>query len=634
MSEGIIIGIIKVFKKEILCIGRKLFGSTWNKIKTKKDISTYLINQKNEITHIKTLLHRKKPVYFYKIYYPLKLKSNGDVLETNNVNKLFENSNFIIIIGCAGSGKSTLLKHLFLNSIAQKERTPLYVALRDLNRSYGSFEDNIVEKVFGKNFADRKKIIQKKLSNGEFILFIDGYDEIVPSKKEKIIGEINSFANRYCKNYFVITSRPFAGIELLPLFHIYEISDLKKEDVFAFIKKQEDEKEVAEKIISSIQKNKHDYVNSYISSPFYLSLYILAFKLYSTLPPKRYLFYRRVCTALFSEHDQLTKLGFARKRCSGLTQEHIEHVLRCFCFSSYVEGRYNFEMDYLLKKIEQIKKDIPFDFSTQDFIDDLKVGVSLLVEEGENVSFAHRSLQEYFAALYVERLSSNKSIKFYEDLKTLHKDPEEAFNFLSLCEEMDSFSLYSFCLIPYLEELICHIDLSSDKTLISSFLKKWYSKIEYYEDLIFLRTFRTMITMNILVIKEHKIWCLLYNLIYDIQKKDSKFASYFYDNAIESQWGSSMLVINTADISDELINIFQDTGLTKAIKSFLKDIEENLLKAKTYIRKATEKVHNGSTHEIKACFIQKDNPLLFFGDPYGNRTRVTRVAERPKAYST
>lgn len=49
----------------------------------------------------------------------------------------------------------------------------------------------------------------------------------------------------------------------------------------------------------------------------------------------------------------------------------------------------------------------------------MKVAISLWVEDGGLTSFAHRSLQEYFAALFIKDLDEqNKEIVYAQILKS------------------------------------------------------------------------------------------------------------------------------------------------------------------------------------------------------------------------
>lgn len=60
-------------------------------------------------------------------------------------------------------------------------------------------------------------MIEKLMNSGDFIFFLDDYDEITSSKKEKITKEIDDLVKLHNKNYYLLTSRPYTEIDLLIL---------------------------------------------------------------------------------------------------------------------------------------------------------------------------------------------------------------------------------------------------------------------------------------------------------------------------------------------------------------------------------------------------------------------------------
>lgn len=265
------------------------------------------LEKQHKYSYIKTLLHRgAEAVYLYDIYQPLRLRFDKTVLDTNSIKELLKNKNYITIIGDAGSGKSVLMKHLLLTSIREQAGIPMLIELRDLNNWKGSLEEYIKGKVTEHQLAPNERITERLLENGKFIFFLDGYDEIQSNVKKDILISLNTFIEKYEKNKYLLTSRPYTNIDLLPLFKTYSIDRLSERDIEQFVKKQVKESEFVEKIMKSIKQGKAAYIKSFLTNPLLLSLYILTFQSYSTIPDKKYLFYRRVIEALFSQHEVLS----------------------------------------------------------------------------------------------------------------------------------------------------------------------------------------------------------------------------------------------------------------------------------------------------------------------------------------
>ena len=488
LEKEILETIVTSFVSEVFTQTASLFGGTKDELKQffNKGLKRYLEKQRDKYSHIKTLLKGNTPIYLYDIYYHLKLRNDDKTIDTKSVKSLFLESNYVTIIGDAGSGKSTLVKHLFLNSISEKSGIPILIELRYLNDYNNDFQNYIYEKIFENKLSQNSDILERLLSNGKFVFFLDGFDELNSNIKTKVITSLNSFINTYDKNKFILTTRPYSDIEHLPLFHNYFVKRLDKDngEIEGFIHKQlQNETELALKIVESVKGNKSVYIESFLTNPLLLSLYILTFQSDSSVPSEKSVFYRRVINVLFSEHDSKTKLGYPREKLTKLNQQQFEEVLKSFCFISYFESKFSWESDYVTEKLMRIKQNlniIPFD--NNDLIKDLKLALALWVDDNGMMSFAHRSLQEYFAALSIKHLNQIQNKRIYEKIITRFssiRSLNEVENFLSLCEEMDVINFKKYYLLPLLYELKLILDNTSDTKLGESFLTFFSTGINY-----------------------------------------------------------------------------------------------------------------------------------------------------------
>lgn len=286
------------------------------------NILEYQVEEYNRNSISKTLLHRVEPKRLKEFYQPLFIRKCGknsrreeiddhyryirnrdkERIPTDSIAKLFEKNQFVTLIGNAGSGKSTIVKYLFLNSIDTDFKIPIKVELRYLNDYNGTVIEFIQEKIFKLNrLASADKIIERLMKSGDFVFFLDGYDEITSLKKEKLTKEIDDLVKLYNKNYYLLTSRPYTEIDLLPLFHNFEVCELSDEDINQFIAKQipAGEKELQEKIIEAINSPENSAYKTFLSNPLLLSMFILTFQSYSSIPQKRSAFYSQVFDALW-----------------------------------------------------------------------------------------------------------------------------------------------------------------------------------------------------------------------------------------------------------------------------------------------------------------------------------------------
>lgn len=485
IEEKLISSLISSFVKELASESKAFFGNleAEGKQLLRGGFSKYLTAQSGKYSHLKTLLRGNTPAYLYDIYFPLKLISEEETVLTEKIETVFGKTNYVTLIGDAGSGKSTLVKHLFLNSIQTQFRIPVIVELRYLNVSDDSFLGYICNRILDQEIAHSKRILERMLTGGRFVFFLDGYDELNADVKSRVVSEIQEFSQLYDDNFFLITSRPYSDIEGLQQFSNYKVKQLSREEneISGFIYKQlPNELEIAEKIVESIDTSKSDYIQSFLTNPLLLSLYILTFQSFAAIPEKKFIFYRRVIQALFSEHDSKTKLGFVRERLSGLSQEQFEHLLKAFCFVSYFESHFSWDYSYAARQLKLIKNRAGINFTVEKAIRDLKSSIALWTEDNGLYSFAHRSLQEYFAASFVSELDASQNKRVYQKLIEILSNTEsftETENFLSLLEELDPISFKRYFALPLLGELLRIIGEDHGEKLGKRYLRFLGSKI-------------------------------------------------------------------------------------------------------------------------------------------------------------
>jgi energy-coupling factor transporter ATP-binding protein EcfA2 len=538
-------------------------------------IKEYLDKQKNRYSHIKTLL-TNDPVELYSIYFPLNLKTRKKrIIKTSDIENIFGKTHQVTIIGDAGSGKSTLIKHLFLNAIKSNFAIPVLLELRYLNDYEDSFLNFIVLKSLQMEIADNINILTDFLRSGKFIFFLDGYDELNTNRKRKIIAEIDDFVLKYNKNYYILTSRPFSDLEQFSQFKNYFMKDLSyaEGEISAFVLQVlNDEKELAEKINDSIESNIKisKYLEEFLVNPLLLTLYILTYQKNSKVPDKKFVFYRRVIEVLFSEHDTKTKLGYQHEITSELNHEQMEIVLRTFCIISFFEGQYDWDKDYMYKLFKIIKDKNNISFDNEKLLHDFKVATALWLEDNGTYCFAHRSLQEYFAASFVKHLNQKSKESMYKKIIS----PQARIggrvgnydNFFSLLRDMDAMDFCKYYYLPMLEELESKINITSDvtiaKSLITFFVEKYFANNE-----------EKLFSINSNVYKTMYIHIQYTRKLYNILIENANFNNYNNRRLIfEKTWKSKLKPFDE-DFFDVL-----SSEVFESIKIIAKEYYEYILK--------------------------------------------------------
>lgn len=450
---------------------------------------SYTASKKEKFEQLNTFLYQREKVNFYKIYFPLNLEwvDVNENIYTINVNddlsSLFENRACITIIGSAGSGKSMLMKHIFLHYLTKEAKIPLFIELRNLNAYDGSFYDFIVKSCFTNRLTPNNNILERLFENGKFLFLLDGYDELHEKTKRKIRDEISDFIDKYRANNFIITSRPGTYIETLPRFNNLYVSELEGWQIKPFIERQlsiiDDNEILIGNMMDVINNPKNEDYEDYMRNPLLLTMFIFTFKERPEMPQTKSRFYYNVFDTLTLRHDSVSKVGDIHKRKTNLKTEDFEVILKWFSLYSYFEGYFNFERKYLVDKLKVIIEKCRYDVNIEDLIYDLSVSISILLVEGQEYKFPHRSLQEYFVAKLMSEVSPSRRIDKYTDLY-LNNGGLEFENLWILSKELDPYYFSLFLLNQY-NNLLDVIVSDDPKQQITNYLKIFCNNVTFFK---------------------------------------------------------------------------------------------------------------------------------------------------------
>ncbi|CAG5017831.1 hypothetical protein DYBT9275_05855 [Dyadobacter sp. CECT 9275] len=342
-----------------------------------------------------------------------------------------------------------------------------------MNDYNGSFENLIADKILKSKIKPNEITFNRTLESGNFLFILDGYDEIFSSKKQIINREIELFVDAYSRNNFIITSRPGSGIENFPRFYDFAVKPLTDDDVKGFISKIVKDTERKSRIYSLIKDPKNNGYLEYLRNPLLLSMFIMTFENHPEIPNKKSSFYRNVFDTLYSKHDGWTKNSFPREKLTKLQQDDFEQILRTFSYLTMIEGHFTFTYEYISDKLTRIRNNVDVTFIVSDLISDLRTSISILLLDGFEYYFPHRSMQEYFAALFISKLPSDKKKIAYNNLSVTFRNSsnDNNSNFWSLCTELDESLFNKYFLIPNLQKIYNRIKGKNGRHLLDEYIK-------------------------------------------------------------------------------------------------------------------------------------------------------------------
>lgn len=336
-------------------------------------------------------------------YYPLELLRNNATIKTKTYpDDLLPKHKKVIIVDSGGMGKSTIMKWLFTRAIKENKGIPIFIELRLLSEN-NQLLDEIISQINPLHKQHSKEFLVKVINKGNFIFFLDGYDEIKATEKTNVTKDISEFISKASKNEFIITSRPENVEGIFGDFLTFHIKPLTTNDAYNLIEKIGDYNERSKALIKKLQQSELKNIKEFLKNPLLISLLYKKFEYRESIPLQKQEFYYEVFEALYKAHD-LTKGSdyYIRPKESNLSFSEFYRVLRLLGFRSIQDNELEYNKSVLQKLLEELKGDLPnINFDEDAFINDLTMAVPLFQKEGLKYRWAHKSIQEYFAAEFI-----------------------------------------------------------------------------------------------------------------------------------------------------------------------------------------------------------------------------------------
>lgn len=227
---------------------------------------------------------------------------------------------------------------------------------------------------------------------------------------------------------------------------------MTKEQAISLIRKLKFDENIKNKFISELDEILYSKYQSFAQNPLLLTIMFMTYQNHAAMPEKLNEFYEQAFLTLFNMHDA-TKDFFKRDIRTGLGAEDFKLIFSYICFKSYFSDVFEFSDVTLNEYLTQAKKKFPnITFQISDFQEDLTHSVCMLIKDGLVYHFAHRSFQEYFAALYTCKLTDDIQSKLLsariKESKSVLSD-----NFFSMLFELQSEKLNKILFVPVINKL-------------------------------------------------------------------------------------------------------------------------------------------------------------------------------------
>lgn len=436
------------------------------------------------VKKVKTIWQIDKEVCLHDFYYPSKIQIDDTEIKVEGLNSFPENGKFIVQ-GTAGQGKSILMRYITGIELEKATTLPIFIELRKISEKKSLTDlilDNLKEIGLNIDFTE----LDSLLSTGKCSLILDAFDEIPNALVHETITKIESICNQHYNCCIIISSRPNADIQKSAFFRVADLNELSPADFEPLLNKLfsstgNDTKNILNAIHSS-----ESQVVEVITTPLLFTLLVIIYKSFNEIPNSLAEFYSKLFTVLCYRHDS-TKPGFKREFATGLTEIQLSQLFDCFCFCCMKAQKSSLTKSEAVKLADEAIAHSNSKIDNAElFLKDITKVTCLIVEEGFEYHFIHKSIREFHAAHYLKEYAQETTkIKFYTHASKNYINYSQELKFL---KTIDEYNYKKHFLIPHINNMFSnlHINIEAikDSIDIKYLFGATYLKISNYDSIL------------------------------------------------------------------------------------------------------------------------------------------------------
>jgi hypothetical protein len=486
-ERAIATGVATRFVDRLLAAAEEKVRTLWAKRKKNQtaELMQFISAQSRRYRQIKNILYYNEPVELESLYVPLYFSTNPHALHDRrklkkstsdeDILKQFKDPTKLIICATAGAGKSFFMRKALMTLTANSEtcsdRIPIFFELRNLN---GKPKTSIISAISAHIQEHAPSFMPEQfrlgLENGLFVLLLDGYDEIETEKTNHYEQELIALSRQNPSTSIIISTRPMDSIFAWQDFSVQHILPLTKASAIDLINRLHFDESVKAKFIEATKRDLYEKHQSFMSTPLLVTMMLLTFSETAEIDTRLTTFYNDAFHALFVRHDA-KKEAFRRTLASRLSRDAFESIFAAFCFLTYSANQYQFQEDEAYQQIRRASELQEQCVAAELLFQDFCVTSCMLIKEGTRYVFSHRSFQEYFTAVFIDRCPQDIAVAMLREL-TARADRD---NVIGLLLELNPELVETQWVLPRLKPITRLINNLDPQNLTVEFARAFFN---------------------------------------------------------------------------------------------------------------------------------------------------------------
>ena len=326
-----------------------------------------------------------------------------------------EKNQYLMVLGGPGVGKSTFLKKIGLEAFSKERCIPIFIELKQLARAEETdltqyIESEIFQQSLSGGEANTKSLVTAHLREGNFLILLDGLDEVAEERMSEVTQQIQSFIKRNDKNRFIISCRTAAHTLNFTRFVDVIIAEFNDVQIRQFIEYWFDATSLetadpSKQIWKRLSASKNASIKDLARSPLLLTYLCLICERDQSLPNTRKDLYAKALNIILEGWDKQKGVANDRALSKDRLDPYLEtKLLSEIAYDNFQNDQLFFSKDYLLEKISHFLKG---HFNEMDGSEVASAFHTIEIRQGVLVErfigsfcFSHLTFQEYLTAYF------------------------------------------------------------------------------------------------------------------------------------------------------------------------------------------------------------------------------------------